>query len=262
MMNSYGHGFYLTLPSESSKDLFPENNASEYNVRLPHWIDLKGNWEIGLHSIAYTRRNIIHHLDGTILYGYPEHDGTTTTATTGKMQKHYSSVDEYVSNINESLEESHVNKTEIEFTLNTNGKVTITLRDGYGVRLRREQAIVLGFMNFEDSAETYYVQYTKTGSYKANLHRETNILVYCNIVQPQIVGDKLLPLVATVPYQKTSEPYDETFYAVENIHYIPVQTKAFQNVKVHLKSSTEEFIPFEHGRAAITLHLKPLNYFD
>ena len=78
----------------------------------------------------------------------------------------------------------------------------------------------------------------------------------------RFVGDKLLPLVATVPYQKTSEPYDETFYAVENIHYIPVQTKAFQNVKVHLKSSTEEFIPFEHGRAAITLHLKPLNYFD
>ena len=103
MMNSYGHGFYLTLPSESSKDLFPENNASEYNVRLPHWIDLKGNWEIGLHSITYTRRSIIHHLDGTILYEYPEHDRTTTTATTGKMQKHYSSVDEYVSNINESL---------------------------------------------------------------------------------------------------------------------------------------------------------------
>ena len=56
MMNSYGHGFYLTLPSESSKDLFPENNASEYSVRLPHWIHLKGEWEIGLHSITYTRR--------------------------------------------------------------------------------------------------------------------------------------------------------------------------------------------------------------
>ena len=222
----------------------------------------KGEWEIGLHSIAYTRRNIIHHLDGTILYGYPEHDGTTTLATTGKMQKHYSSVGEYVSNINALLEESHVNKSEIEFTINTDGKVTITLRDGYRVRLKREQAIVLGFMNFEDSAETYYVKYTRTGSYKANLHRETNILVYCNIVQPQIVGDVLLPLVGIVPYQKTSESYDETFYAVENIYYIPVQTKSFQNVKVHLRSSTEEFIPFEHGRATITLHVKPLNYFD
>ena len=130
-MYSNGQGFYLTLPSESSKGLFPENNASEYSVRLPHWIHLKGEWEIGLHSIAYTRRNIIHHLDGTILYGYPEHDGTTMLATTGKMQKHYSSVGEYVSNINESLKESHVNKSEIEFTINTDGKVTITLRDGY-----------------------------------------------------------------------------------------------------------------------------------
>ena len=192
-MYSNGQGFYITLPSESSKGLFPENNASEYIVRLPHWIHLK---------------------------------------------------------------------TEIEFTVNSDGKVTITLRDGYRVRLRREQAIVLGFMNFEVSTETYYVKYTKTGSYKANLHRETNILVYCNIVQPQIVGDRLIPLVATVPYQKTSESYDETFYAVENIYYIPVQTKAFQNVKVHLRSSTEEPIPFEHGRATITLHLKPLNYFD
>ena len=248
-MYSNGQGFYITLPSESSKDLFPENNPSEYIVRLPHWIQLKGEWEIGLHSIAYTRRNIIHRLDGTISYAYPE-NGTTRTATTGKTRKHYSSVDEYVSSINELLEESHINKNEIEFTIDLTQKVTITLRDGYRVRLSREQAIVLGFMNFEDSAETYYIKGTETGSYKANLYRETNIFVYCDIVQPQIVGDKLIPLVAIIPYQKTTETY-ETFYAVENIHYIPVQTKAFQNIKVHLRSSTEESIPFEHGRAAI-----------
>ena len=47
----------------------------------------------------------------------------------GKCKNITLSVDEYVSNINESLEESHVNKTEIEFTTNTDGKVTITLRD-------------------------------------------------------------------------------------------------------------------------------------
>ena len=258
-MYSNGQGSYITLPSESSKDLFPENNPSEYIVRLPHWIQLKGEWEIGLHSIAYTQWKIIQHLDGTISYTYPD-NGTTKTGTGGKTRKHYSSVDEYVSSINESLEESRVNN-EIEFTIDLNGKVTVSLATGYKVRLRREQAIVLGFMNFEDSAETYDVKDTDTGPYKANLYRETNILVYCNIVQPQIVGDRLIPLVAIVPYQKTTETY-ETFYAVENIHYIPVQTKAFQNIKVHLRSSTEEPIPFEHGRAAITLHLKPLNYFD
>ena len=128
--------------------------------------------------------------------------------------------------------------------------------------MRREQAIVLGFTTFEDPAETYDIENAQeTGTYKANLYRETNIHVYCDIVQPQIVGDKMTPLVAVVPCQKTTETY-ETLYAVENIHYIPVQTKVFQNIKVHLRSSTEESIPFEHGRAAITLHLKPLNYFD
>ena len=184
------------------------------------------------------------------------------------MRKHYSSVNEYVSGIRESLKQAHLDKSlvdksnEIEFFYLLNGKVKIHLSPGYTLRLRREQAIVLGFMTFEDPAETYDIENAQeTGTYKANLYRETNIHVYCDIVQPQIVGDKMTPLVAVVPCQKTTETY-ETLYAVENIHYIPVQTKAFQNIQVHLRSSTEESIPFEHGRAAITLHLKPLNYFE
>ena len=253
-MYNNGQGFYITLPSESSK----ENNPSEYIVRLPHWIQLKGEWEIGLHSIAYTQWNIIRHLDEPISFMTGGKEGKG-----GKMRKHYSSVNEYVSSINRSLKESHVDKSnEIEFFLELNGKVKVRLPPGYTVRLRREQAIVLGVIPFEDPAETYDIENVEIqGTYKANLYRETNIHVYCDIVQPQIVGDKMAPLVAVVPYQKTTETY-ETFYAVENIHYIPVQTKSFQNIKVHLRSSTDEPIPFEHGRAAITLHLRRLNYFD
>ena len=255
-MSSDGQGFYITLPSESSKKLFPENNPSEYTVRLPRWVQLTGNWEIGLHSIAYTPWNIIRHLDEPISFMVGGKEGKG-----GKMRKHYSSVKEYVDGITESLKESHLDKShvdksnEIEFSYELNGKVKIKLFPGYTVRLRREQAIVLGFMTFEDSSETYDVENAQErGTYKANLYRETNIHVYCDIVQPQIVGDKLIPLVAVVPCQKTTETY-ETLYAVENIHYIPVQTKFFQNIKVHLRSSTDEPIPFEHGRAAITLHL-------
>ena len=249
-MYSDEQGFYITLPSQSSIKLFPDNNPSEYTVRLPRWIHLKGEWETGLHSIAYTPWNIIRHLDEPISFMTGGKEGKG-----GKMRKHYSSVKEYIEAINDS--QSH-----IEFVYESNGKVTAHLSPGYTLHLRREQAIVLGFMTFEDSSETYDIENVEeSGQYKANLYRETNIHVYCNIVQPQIVGDKMAPLVAVVPCQKTTETY-ETLYAVENIHYIPVQTKSFQNIQVHLRSSTEEPIPFEHGRAAITLHLKPLNYFD
>ena len=260
-MNSNGEGFYITLPNEkSSKDFFPENNPSEYTTRLPRWIQLNGEWEIGLHSIAYTQRNIVRYLDEPISFTYSD-KGNSYNEKGGRMRKYYTTIHEYIININKSLRESpHVTDNEIRFKFELNGKVTITLSPGYKVYLRREQAIVLGFMEFEDSAEVMEIVKTETGSYEANLHRETNIHVYCDIVQPQIVGDKTLPLLAIVPCEKTTETY-ETLYAVENIHYIPIQTKSFQKIKILLRSSTNESIPFEYGRATITLHLKPLNYF-
>ena len=252
-MNSNGEGFYITLPNDSSKDF--DNTPTEYTTRLPRWIQLNGEWEIGLHSIAYMPWNIVQHLDEPISFTY-----SGNNEKGGRMKKYYTTVYEYVTSIKKSLEEAHVTDNEIRFKFELSGKVTITLSPGYKVYLRREQAIVLGFMTFDDSAEVKEIAKTETGSYVANLHRETNIYVYCDIVQPQIVGDKTVPLLAIVPCQKTTETY-ETLYAPENIHYIPVQTKSFQKIKVLLRSSTNESIPFEYGRATITLHLKPLNYF-
>ena len=250
-MYSNEQGFYITLPSESSKKLFPDNNPSEYTVRLPQWVHLNGHWEIGLHSLAYTPWNIIQHLDEPISFMTGGKEGKGR-----KMRKHYSSVHEYVSDIRKSLVDK---SNEIEFFYLLDGKVKIRLSSGYTLRLRREQAIVLGFMTFEDPAETYDIENAQeTGTYKANLYRETNIHVYCDIVQPQIVGDKMAPLVAMVPYGKAT---NETVYVAENIRYIPLQTKSFQDITIHLRSSTEEFIPFEHRRVIVTLHLKPLSYF-
>ena len=131
-MSSDGQGFYITLPSQSSIKLFRENNPSEYTVRLPRWVHLNGHWEIGLHSIAYTPWNIIRHLDEPISFMTGGKEGKG-----GKMRKHYSSVNEYVSSINESLKESHVDKSnEIEFFYELNGKVKVRLPSGYTVRLK------------------------------------------------------------------------------------------------------------------------------
>ena len=229
-MNSNGEGFYITLPNEkSSKDFFPENNPSEYTSRLPRWIQLNGEWEIGLHSIAYTQWNIVRHLDEPISFTYAD-KGNSYNEKCGRMKKYHTTIYEYITSINKALKEApHVTDNEIRFKLELNGKVTITLSPGYKVYLRREQAIVLGFMAFEDSAEVKEIAKTETGSHEANLHRETNIYVYCDIVQPQIVGDKTVPLIGIVPRQKTTETY-ETLYAVENMHYISIQTKSFQKI--------------------------------
>ena len=48
-----GTHFYLTLPSNAFLEIFPDNQTTEYRVKLPQPVELDGNWEVGLYSIFY-----------------------------------------------------------------------------------------------------------------------------------------------------------------------------------------------------------------
>ena len=252
-MNDSSEGFYITLPNHKGT-LFPENTPWEYTTRLPRWIHLDNEWMIGLHSVSYTHQYITQHFDTPISFTYAGSAGKG-----GKLKKYPTTTGEYIVNINESLKGSVTNK-EIEFKLELDGKVTIVVSPGYKVVLTRDQAIILGFLNVDDEEEVKEISATETGKHQANLHRKTSIFIYCDIVEPQIVGDKTIPLLGIAPSESSGKVY-EKIYTGENIRYIPVQTRSFQNIKIHLRSSTYEPIPFEHGRASVTLHLRPLKYF-
>ena len=45
--------FYLTLPSNASTDIFPNNKTTSYRTKLPETIDLEGEWEVSVYSIIY-----------------------------------------------------------------------------------------------------------------------------------------------------------------------------------------------------------------
>ena len=84
------------------------------------------------------------------------------------------------------------------------------------------------------------------------MHRETSIYVYCDIIEPQIVGNKTVPLLDIV-WDKGKGKREITRFS-ENLHYVPVRTKSFEEVGVLLRSNTNERISFEHGHTSITLH--------
>ena len=154
-MNSNGTGFYITLPSDSSKGLFPENNPSEYVTSLSQWIELNGEWEVGLHSVAYTQWNIIKHLNEPILCTAISR-GKTIKYEIVLVKKYYTTIDEYITDINESIKklfkkEGFDETRYIKFSI-ANGKVTIT-SSHFTIYLRKEQAVVLGFMKFDDPEE-------------------------------------------------------------------------------------------------------------
>ena len=45
--------FYLTLPSNASMKMYPDNTLTHYITDLPRLIDLTGEWECGLAEIQY-----------------------------------------------------------------------------------------------------------------------------------------------------------------------------------------------------------------
>jgi len=44
--------FYVTLPSNSSMDYYPENTVARYTTRLASPIELEGDWEVGLAKMS------------------------------------------------------------------------------------------------------------------------------------------------------------------------------------------------------------------
>ena len=48
--------FYLTLPSNSSAQYYPENTAARYTTKLGNTIELEGDWEVGLLEISTPSR--------------------------------------------------------------------------------------------------------------------------------------------------------------------------------------------------------------
>ena len=69
------------------------------------------------------------------------------------------------------------------------------------------------------------------------------IHTYCNIVEPQIVGNINAKLLKTILVEgKHSDVITKTF---TNIQYVPVQTKSFEDVKIFIRTDIGDPVPFE-----------------
>jgi hypothetical protein len=88
-----------------------------------------------------------------------------------------------------------------------------------------------------------------------------NVYVYCDIIQPQIVGNQTVPLLDIV--RDEGKGKREMTHSTKNLHYVPLRIKSFEEVKVLLRSSTNERISFEfeHGHTSITLHFRQKKTF-
>ena len=83
------------------------------------------------------------------------------------------------------------------------------------------------------------------------------LYVYCDVVEPRVVGDSLTPLLPIVPVE-----VDHGEFVTWIVHYVRVQRKTFQTLEVNIRHRTGKKVSFERGTLNVTLHLRRSKHFS
>ena len=179
--------FYLVLPINSSMVTHPNNTLAQYITNLPRRISLSGDWECGLTEIHYPHdwynvrnsRMVVEYEESVhnvfLADGY--YDSPETLVNTlngeksGRVQFSYNSVTQKVC--------AHM-KNDTTFTLY--GDLIDILGFGKRVTTGENRSIALPANSIVDLRRGF-----------------ESLYVYSSLVEPRIVGDKIVPLLRIVP---------------------------------------------------------------
>ena len=169
---------------------------------------------------------------------------------------HYASIEAILPKMKELVDKEKRVNDDVRFSYDTlSRKVTVHLQNNAELFFG-DVGYVLGFSPKE------VISQTSIAEREADLdHGFHDLYVYCDIIQPQYVGDALVPLLRIVLVEgKDGQRISKSFLRPQ---YVPVSRKQFESIEVNIKRDTGETVPFEFGRVMLTLHFRqsrPVNF--
>lgn len=249
--------FYLTLPSNSSMEYFPDNVTTRFSTKLPKAIKLEGQWTVGVVEFQYP----------CTMFTVQEHENIIYITKTMVMpnektpslvyyKKHIPATN--YDNINHILTALNNMKEQVRFRYDEISKfVSVSVMDDSvkSVTLKPKLSVQLGFepnRNLVDNG---------LGKCPANLHLglPSQLFVYCDIIDPQMVGDVMSPLLRIIPLDPANYIYGANkMHVFSPPHYLPVMRREFDTIEIDIRSSTGQKIPFQFGTVCVKLHFKKI----
>ena len=231
-------------------EMYPTNTLTHYKTKLPKTIDLPGHWDIGLLEIQYPHTwNNMSEIDGFIsVKNLNNGDKYVVELPTG----YYKSVNVLVDHIKEKMGDV-IGRTVLLSFCPITEKVTINIQGGIMVIISSYLANILG-LNTEYINEKKDRKENYTGRRVASPTINA-LYVYCNVVEPHIIGDCFAPVLRIVPV--SGENGDNVVKTYDKPHFFPLKRRAFDTIEIDIRDDTGKKIPFESGRVVVTLQLKP-----
>lgn len=250
--------FYMTIPSNSKAG----NTAAVFETNLPVNIKLEGEWEVGLSEVIYanTWNNVSDGQNQVQFY-----DKTNNIRQIIKIPPaRYEHVSNLLGTITSSIKVVSLRDKvpySSNFLLNYNDfrKATEIVIDSdiiRSIKLSPHLMYMLGFLDDQfDKIDYKNKKITISSKHPPDMYGGLHYLyIYCDLVQPQIVGNVLAPLLEVVnvegEYMKiTSRQYISP-------HYIPILRKSFNTINFEIKSDLNKPIDFEFGKTIVKLHFR------
>lgn len=246
--------FFLTLPSNSSISYFPNNKTVNFSTKLPKSIKLDGEWSVGLVEFQYPctiftvqeNQNVIYITKRIIMPN--EMEPSTVTYKSHIPASSYEDIQDVLTAVN-SRETAKLRLDKISKLISLTGNTN----DLISLKFSPKLSLQLGFDPNTNVA-------TKTiGKFPANLYLglPSQLYVYCDIIEPQIVGDVMCPLLRIIPLDPVKYVYGSNkMHIFSPPHYVPVMRREFDTIEIDIRSSTGEHIPFQFGTSCVKLHFK------
>jgi hypothetical protein len=87
-----------------------------------------------------------------------------------------------------------------------------------------------------------------------NVHRQ--IFVYCDLVEPQLVGDSMERILHTVGIPDVSKYGHLFIQSYDNPDYIPLLKTHFDTIKIDMRTYEDQPVPFEFGPSLVKVHIR------
>jgi hypothetical protein len=274
---------------------FFRNTASEFKVRLPRTLYLRGNYEVALVEIQYPHTWQTFNKDDDYTFTCIDVEDNSHSI---KMPKgYYKDVSELVEKLNgaysqylryniikcqrededvDDIETIHRDRIAASFSY---GITTIPPNEGniasshasstsvsfhyhkienkvsLSLRCGLQVKLSNGLSQALGFEQKVYTE-NAMASYQPDITRGFNTLyVYCSICEPQIVGDTYAPLLRTVFITENRGNTVDTIF--DSPHYIPVMQSKFDVIELNIKNDLNELVSFGAGAKVLCkLHFR------
>lgn len=235
--------FYVTLISDDSKEMFPDNKIHNFKNNFNEPIRLEGEFEVALVECTYVYSSIIIKKGAYLALEEADKTDPNTNEHVIYASKNLKTWKDIMEDVNSQAKHYRINPIMYMSKQMAQFQNLDRYKGGFHMSDAAKEALGYSKENREYSAIR-----------KNEIMGKSQIFIYCDIVDHQIVGGDLYPILRRIPYTgKEDEIITQTF---KHLHYVDVKHDHIEKIWIYMKTENGQPPPFHIGPFTLTLHFR------